>query len=147
MYVDTRMSIYDRVAKDYRAKNYLQKWTQSLIRRTQIWKRNKRAWCYFKKVADLKATLEATLAEKAVRRWRCTTQGRLQRRKAVGLADSMRWQETVATLDEKILNLIGDVLLVLLAFILRTIHRHIDPKWYRIGSQLCRVKNTYQRRL
>ena len=66
-----------------------------------------------KKVADLKATLEATLAEKKqLEDDAALTQGRLQRAEklTVGLADEhVRWQETVATLDEKILNLIGDV--------------------------------------
>ena len=105
------------------------------------------------KVAALKATLEATLAEKKqLEDDTALTQGRLQRAEklTVGLADEhVRWQETVSTLDEKILNLIGDVFISAACIsLLWTFHWHVqNGDGSRMGCWLRRFENTDIRRL
>jgi dynein heavy chain len=109
------MAIYDRVAKTVEPKKKLLAKMNAELDAANASLNEKQAELkeILDKVAGLKATLEATLAEKKqLEDDTALTQGRLQRAEklTVGLADEhVRWQETVSTLDEKILNLIGDV--------------------------------------
>ena len=104
------MAIYDRVAKTVEPKKKLLAKMNAELDAANASLNEKQTELkeILDKVAGLKATLEATLAEKKqLEDDTALTQGRLQRAEklTVGLADEhVRWQETVSTLDEKILN-------------------------------------------
>ena len=109
------MSVYDRVAKTVGPKKKLLEKMNKQLAEANASKDKKEAELkeILDKVAALEKTLNETLTEKKqLEDDTALTQGRLKRAEklTVGLADEhVRWMATVATLDEKILQLIGDV--------------------------------------
>ena len=109
------MSVYDRVAKTVGPKKaLLARMNKALDEaNAQLQTKQDELQEIMDKVEALQKTLADTLREKKqLEDDTALTQGRLKRAEklTVGLADEhVRWQATVAGLDEAILNLIGDV--------------------------------------